>query len=813
MPLSETILVIAVLLGIAVLAALICRRIPIPFTALLVLLGLALGWLDHIWAPLEALQSFRLSPDLVLFVFLPVLIFESGYSLDGRQLMKDIVPVMMLAIPALLISAALIGLGLWWLLDMDPVWALLFGALISATDPIAVIALFKELGAPLRLNVLVEGESLFNDATALVLFKVLLAMAAAGGLSWQQAGPAVGEFIRVFIGGIIVGALFGFAMSWLLRFVRSRSSVLTLSVVLAYAVFIVTEHLFHLSGVVAVVAASLILGTWGRSRMPQQVCDALHDTWGFLAFVCNVMLFMLVGLSIDPLLLYEYGTGIGIAILLILAARAVAIYSMVPLATRWFHLHTIGMQERHIMWWGGLKGGLAIAMVLSIPAEFAERDTLLALTVGLVIFTLLINAPTIRPLMRMLHMDRLHAQEAAELHAGMQQVSRCAKDVLENFRQVGVISRNARRQIAADLEATLKSGESLITQRARQRYIYLSLLSVELETLDTLFKAGVIPQYTRLDIRNDIQHERDQLTAGVKLTTLIRETGEPSLFGHIEASLVGWLREIGWLSPLFMQYQYQRLSHRFRRDIARLMMGEASLKHLHEDEGITAKEAETLEKHLQKRLDIARCSLTALKRDMPEFYRHLSFRIATQASWFAALTESTALHHHGRIGGKAYAAIKYAIVGQLDRLPPVTAEPPEATVAEVIRAVPLFAGLPETIISGLIERATTLTFLPEDRIIVQQEHGDSMYIILQGTVMVHHGSGKRTREMAILSEGEFFGEMALLGEHVRSVNVTAIHACKLLRLQRSDVLELAEKHPEIEQRLRDVEQQRRDTND
>lgn len=813
MPLSETILVIACLLGIALLAALVCRRIPLPFTALLVVLGIVLGWADHLWPALEPLQSFRLSPDLVLFVFLPALIFESGYNLDGRQLMKDIVPVITLAVPALLISAGIIGAGLWWLLGMNPVWALLFGALISATDPIAVIALFKELGAPLRLNVLVEGESLFNDATALVLFKVVLLMAVAGGLSWQQTGPAISQFFYVFTGGIAVGVLFGFIMSWMLHFIWSRSSVITLSIVLAYAGFVISEHMLHLSGVVTIVAASLVLGTWGRSRMPEQVSTALHDTWSFIAYICNVLLFLLVGLSIDPALLHEHAGAIMVAVLLVLTARAATVYSMVPLVTRWFRLHTIGMRERHIMWWGGLKGGLAIAMVLSIPAEFAARDELLALTVGVVIFTLLVNAPTIRPLMQWLRMDRLSDEEAAELHAGLQHVNHLAGDVLENFQRVGVISRAARQHISEDIHDTLKADETIIGHRAQQRYIYLALLSAELKTLDTLFKAGVIPQYTRLDIRSDIQHERDLLSAGTKLEKLIRVSEKRGIFARIEGSILGWMREIGWLSSLFMLYQYQRLSHRFRRDIARLMMGEASLKILREDRNISDEARKRLEKHMEQRLDLFRISLASLKRDMPDFYRHLSFRIASQASWYSALTESTELHHHGQIGGKAYAAIKRSIVDRLDRLPPVSAEPPSATVAEVIRAVPLFAGLPEEIISKLIERSTTLAFLPDDRIIGQDERGDSMYIILQGTVMVHRGSGKRSKELALLGEGDFFGEMALLGEHVRSVNVTAVHACKLLRLQRDDVLELAEEHPDIDQRLREVEQERRESDD
>ncbi len=810
MPLSEIVLIIVSLLGIAVLAAAICRRIPVPFTALLVLLGIGLGWLGQHWQPLHILQELRLSPDLVFFVFLPALIFESGYSLDSRQLLKDITPVLMLAVPALLLSTALIGLGLWGILGMQPAHALLFGALISATDPIAVIALFKELGAPLRLNVLVEGESLFNDATALVAFKVILAMVVAGSLQWQDAGSASLEFVWVFVGGAVVGTLFGVALSWLLRFVSSRSAVLTLSIVLAYSCFVVSEHMLHVSGVVAVVAASLCLGIWGRSRMPQQVVESLHDTWEFIAYLCNALLFLLVGLSVDPVWLLHYSDAIVVAILLVLVVRALIIYSMVPLTTRWFSLPRIGMAEQHIMWWGGLKGGLAIAMALSIPVSVEGREVLLALAVGVVVFTLLVNASTIRTLMRLLRMEQLNDAERAELNVGLAHTGSTAVRVLDGFRQVGVISKNAWQHIHADISNVLKNAETEIEREEKLRHAFLSLLRIELETLDMLFKAGVIPQYTRLDIRSEIQTERDRLYAGEELNDLAMPQELPGIFIRLENMILKALREFDWLSPVLMHYQYMRISQHFQRDIARSMMVQSAITALQQDQTMPEDERRDLLEHLQRREALVRRSLTEMKRDMPEFYRHLSYRIASQASWFAALTESQMLYQHGQMGGKANAMLGRILAGKLDRLPAVSGSLPETTPSEVLKAVPLFTGLSEEIVGGLISRATTVTFLPGDKVIEEGEHGDSLYVILHGMVKVYHYVDEEEEEVALLEDGDFFGEMALLGEHVRSMSVSAIHACTLLRLRRDDVLALAEEYPKIDTRLREVEQARRD---
>ncbi|MCP4188236.1 MAG: hypothetical protein GY763_11610, partial [Gammaproteobacteria bacterium] len=180
MPVSEVIFVLVVLLGIAMLVTGLCRKLPIPFTVILVVIGVLLSNLAERWSLLQPLQDFELSPEVMMFIFLPALIFESGFALDARQLTKDLPAVLILAIPGMLMSTFVVGFGVWLALDTRLIIALVFGALISATDPVAVVSLFKELGAPNRLNVLVEGESLLNDATAIVVFSILLAIAVEG---------------------------------------------------------------------------------------------------------------------------------------------------------------------------------------------------------------------------------------------------------------------------------------------------------------------------------------------------------------------------------------------------------------------------------------------------------------------------------------------------------------------------------------------------------------------------------------------------------------------------------------------------------
>jgi CPA1 family monovalent cation:H+ antiporter len=288
MPLSETILVIMGLSTMAMIAASVCRNLPVPYTVFLVIIGMALSAAADYVPALELLDDFRLTPDLVFFIFLPALIFESALNLDARQLIKDIAPILALAIPALILSTAVIGFGTHYLLGIELTVALLFGALIAATDPVAVIALFKELGAPPRLTVLVEGESLLNDATAIVIFHILLGIALLGGSDSIAPWHAVGEFLTVFVGGVAVGALIGFGISELMRRIHSSElALLVMSVVMAYASFVIAEHVLHVSGVMAAVAAAVAMGLYAITRIPQSATHMIHQPWEVIGLICN----------------------------------------------------------------------------------------------------------------------------------------------------------------------------------------------------------------------------------------------------------------------------------------------------------------------------------------------------------------------------------------------------------------------------------------------------------------------------------------------------------------------------------------------
>ncbi|MEM8603007.1 MAG: sodium:proton antiporter [Cyanobacteria bacterium P01_H01_bin.121] len=407
---------ILALLLVACFAAIALQRFKFPYTVGLVIVGYALGWLaDHV-AALESLKALELSNEVILFIFVPPLIFESALSLNSRLLLNNIVPILTLAAPGLLISTAIVGFALSWGTPLTLAQALLFGSLISATDPVAVIALFKELGAPKRLNVLVEGESLFNDATAIVTFNIILGVVALGtGFGLPELNQGLLNFFISFGGGIAAGAVIGLIARYPLALTREQPLLLaTITSVLAYATFLIGEELLHVSGVIALVTAGIILGWYTSNRLQPEARDFLHEFWEYTAFLANSLIFLLVGLTAhsfqvlsflgtsQPSLLGSFALTIGA----VLIARAVVIFGIIPVLNLLMPDNLIERRYQIVSFWGGLRGAVALALALSLAPTFPNRELIIVLTLGVALFTLLVPGTTISWLMRSLKLDQ-----------------------------------------------------------------------------------------------------------------------------------------------------------------------------------------------------------------------------------------------------------------------------------------------------------------------------------------------------------------------------------------------------------------------
>ncbi|MDA0820924.1 MAG: cation:proton antiporter [Proteobacteria bacterium] len=802
MPISELVLVVTGLLAISMLAASLTRNSPIPYTVFLVVLGILLSSMADFVPGLGALKEFQLTPDLVFFIFLPALIFESALNLDARQLLKDIAPIFILAAPALVISTAIIGLGIWLYLDLDLILALLFGALISATDPVAVVALFKELGAPARLNTLVEGESLFNDATAIVLFNILLGIALAGSFAANDIGYAVVQFLQVFFGGIIVGSLIGFGLAEIMRRIRgSNLAIIVMSLVIAYSSFVIAEHVLHVSGVMAAMSAAVAMGAYAVSRIPPDALHSVHETWEVISLVCNSLLFLMIGLSVDLTAMVGHIDGIIVASLLVLIARAATVYSLVPGTIRLFSLPHVSLGERHIMWWGGLKGGLAIAIVLSIPESLGQRQLLVELTVGVVLFTLLVNAPSIRPLIKRLGIDRLSEEEITELQRGLVDAEQSSKSVVERLTKANLLTQEHAQEIAQTLSGHFKSDVRHPDTGLHLRHAYVEAIDLEAQELDKLYELGLIMEYTFLDLRAQLHRQREAWMAAEFNEVTIDGDSISNPFQGFERTVLRWMREHNTLAPVLARVQRARLSQAVQRDIAGILCGEAVISNLVAISGLRAEDVAIVVDHYQEKIKQKRVFLNQTRSDFPEFFRSLEGYLTQAAALASAGSFARRSYHHGDIGAKAFSRIDEVLRAARSKLPEIKNPDRVFGAAELIERVPLFSGLDHVVLTELADQSQTITFLTGDEVIGQNQRGNALYIIVKGSVAVSREEDDVVINIGGLVAGDFFGEAALLGDEIRTARVVATSPLTLLRLTRKNVLELAENHPGINEKL------------
>lgn len=392
-PSADTILL---LLLVVLAVAFLVRRVPVPYTLALVVAGLVIGLL------VPGQERGILTPELILTGFLPVLLFEGAYNLPAHHLRRNLAPISLLAVPGVLLATLATAALVHWILGLRWETAFLFGALVAATDPVAVLALFRQLGAPRGLSTIVEGESLFNDGTAFVLFNIVLAAILEGGFS---LGGSALDFARTVAGAAAIGSAIGYGGSLLLHTIDDYLVEITATFAGAYGAFILAEH-FHFSGVLAVVLCGLFFGNYGAvSAMSARTSYALSATWEFAGFLANSFIFLLIGIALDPETLTGIWSYVAVAFFASLAGRAAVVYALSPLLRGSL---TIPMPYRHVLTWGGLRGALSLALVLSLPLElpeggpFPDRALLQGMTFGVVGASLLLQGLTMAPLLRKL---------------------------------------------------------------------------------------------------------------------------------------------------------------------------------------------------------------------------------------------------------------------------------------------------------------------------------------------------------------------------------------------------------------------------
>jgi monovalent cation:H+ antiporter, CPA1 family len=413
----EQVQILILLLIMTLLVALFSRLLRVPYTLLLVIVGFVVGLLSFL--PHE-----HIDPNLVLYVFIPALLFEGAWNAELDRLEADWLPIALLAIPGMVLSLLVVavvlhfGIGLEWLL------ALLVGAIVAPTDPVAIIALFQQLGVPDRLRTLVEGESIFNDGTGGAAYELILAvllptlgLAEASGTTSFLNTPFLGiagEVLWLIFGGLLLGIGVGWVASHLVRRVDDRLIVITITVAVAYAIYLLGTAL-HTSGLLSVVGAGLVMGSYGRKNaMSPRTIEAADDVWEFINYLANSLLFLLLGFELALTNLAQSFPGIFFGLLGAIIGRVLMIYLFIPLQdvlarwwahrtserpTRFLRPRPVPSAWRPVMVLSGLRGALSLALVLSLPEEIAKRNLLTDIVYGIILVTLLGQGLTLRVLL------------------------------------------------------------------------------------------------------------------------------------------------------------------------------------------------------------------------------------------------------------------------------------------------------------------------------------------------------------------------------------------------------------------------------
>lgn len=450
----ELVTILIVLLLIATVVALVSQRLQIPYVTGLVLAGL----------PIKDILSHRigLDPSLVLNLFLPILIFEAAINTDISRLRSTFKPIALLAGPGAIFSSAIIAVLVKYGLGIDWIPAFLIGVILANTDTVSMIAVFKEIRVPSRLTTIVEGETLFNDAAALVSFNLILVVYATGSLTVVEG---IKQFVVVALGGAIIGFILGYLSLPIFARLNDPLSSLLLTVALALGTFQIGQFL-GVSGAVAVVIAGLIFGHLGLSRSTSASDQiTLLSFWEYAGFGVNTFIFLLIGIEINPITLWNILPSILLVILAYQLARVLSVYLL--LATiRWFD-RPIPLRWQHVLFLGNIKGSLSMALAVSIPLAVTGRENIIQLVFGAVLFSLVGQGLSLPGLVKRLNIGQVsdQLQEARKLQIQLI-ASKAAQDELDNLLKSGVLPKAVYEELWASYQARVAQSE----RRLREFY-------------------------------------------------------------------------------------------------------------------------------------------------------------------------------------------------------------------------------------------------------------------------------------------------------------------------------------------------------
>lgn len=784
-------------------------RLRLPYSVILAMFGILIGasaifflrteLTDALNPVAEAIIGLPIRSNVFLYVFLPTLLFQAVLGMNLRRMLDDWVPILMLAVVAVVVATVSVGYALFWASTLPLVVCLLIGSIVSTTDPSAVVSIFRSISAPRRLARIIEGESLLNDAAAIALFGLFMGFVMLG-VPDPDLGEALSRFPLLIAGGAFTGWLAArIAVRVMALFSRHELAQISVSVALPYLAYIVAEQSIGASGVIAVVAAGLTLNLTAPGRLPPQAWINLRYLWDVLAHWAGALIFILAALLI-PRLLEEVRIGdfllVVVVILAAIVARGVILFGLMPLLSAARVSPVVERPYRAAILWGGLRGAVTLALALAVTESFLipadVKRVVGILATGFTLFTLIVQGTTLRWVIGRLGLDQLSPIDEAlsrqVVAVALQTVREDVSRTAENYELNRDTARSEAKLFAERLDAAVEAAEDSSDILDRDR-VTLGLIALAGHERDTIL-ARVRERTISARMAEQILSEADRLIEGARVN------GRSGYNRAARHSLnYGWRFRIAVLlnGRLGVSWPLARMTaDRFElllsqrlilRDLGTFIDGR--IRRIH---GLRV--AELLHELLTRRVDAVETALEGLRLQYPGYAEDLERRFIRRAALRIEEREYSAMREDGLIGSEVYTTL----MQELDIRRAAVEGRPGLDIAmqrvELVRQFPLFSGLDDAALKRLGRALKTRHVNAGETVIRKDSPARRVFFIASGAMELET-AGQIWR----LGRGEMFGQMAILVKKARRTEVRAIAPSMLLVLDEARFRKLLSRSP------------------
>lgn len=771
-------------------------RLRVPFTVILALLGVAIASaalfflrtdLTNALNPLaEAILGLPIRSNVFLYVFLPTLLFQATLGMNLRRMLDDWVPILVLAVVAVVVATVSVGFALSVVSALPLAACLLVGAIVSTTDPSAVVSNFRSISAPQRLSRIIEGESLLNDAAAIALFGLFMGFVMLG-VPDPNLGEALARFPVLIFGGAVAGWFAARVAVWLMAlFARFELAQISVSVALPYLAYIGAEQMIGASGVIAVVTAGLTLNLTGPSRLPPQSWTNLREVWGLLAHWAGALIFVLAALFI-PRLLEEARPSdfalIAVVIVAAIAARVVILFGLLPLLTLLRASPPVDRPYRVAILWGGLRGAVTLALALAVtestrvPLEVKRLVGILA--TGFTLFTLIVQGSSLRWVIARLGLDRLSPIDDAlsrqVVAVALQTVREDVARTTENYELSREIVRSEAKRFGERLDDAVKQAEESADLLDRDR-ITLGLIALAGHERDTILErvrdrtiSARMAEQVLTDAERLIESARQGGRSGYQ-----RAAKRSVTYGRAFRAAVVLHNRLKLSVPLARmtadRFEYLLSQRLILRDLDVFIDGR--IRRIH-----GRRVADLLQELLARRIDLVETALEGLRLQYPGYAEELERRFIRRTVLRLEEREYAAMRDDGLIGAEVYTTLAQDLAQRraaAETRPPLDIAPQRS---DLVRQLPLFADLDDATLKRLGRAFQTIYANADDILIRKDNAAKRVFFIATGAVELQV-AGQTWR----LGPGEMFGQMAILMQKPRRALVRAIAPSTLLVL-------------------------------